>query len=267
MFSSQRIQKVKKLNSQNLESLITDNCLVLIIEDFYSKESSKILAEQILKSIHIEKYTHELIEETKLVQKYYGVDRIGNPFNSTYGLSPENETVNKYYEEINTSRERLRNYSYPAITPIDKLRLELDEQFIHGANVANFQGKKMLAGIARIAKENLSYLSAEQPHFDALPEKYCKLDEQFAANIYLKIPDSGGELEIWDVPACNPLAAIPDDWRAHLPNSIKISPTIGDLIIFNSRKPHAISSFRGEARISLQTFIGYKKNHALQIWN
>lgn len=43
-------------------------------------------------------------------------------------------------------------------------------------------------------------MSAEQPHFDALPEESAVLDAQLATNIYLAVPLSGGELGICDAP-------------------------------------------------------------------
>jgi hypothetical protein len=125
----------------------------------------------------------------------------------------------------------------------------------------------MLAGIGRITKASLSHLSADEPHFDALPERYLKLDSQFAANIYLKVPTSGGELEVWDVPPMKPLAVVPKNWRSSLPQSIKIKPNVGDLVIFNCRRPHAICSFSGEDRVTVQMFIGLQENQPLQLWN
>jgi 2OG-Fe(II) oxygenase superfamily len=161
----------------------------------------------------------------------------------------------------------MRGFATPALAPIDKLRLELDEQFDEGASVASFQGRKMLTGIARITRAASSHLSAEQPHFDALPEKYARLDAQLAANIYLQVPGAGGELEIWDVPPLHPMSQVPDDWRAMLPGSIKIRPQQGELIIFNCRRPHAVGEFTGTDRVTAQTFIGWQKEAGLQLWN
>ncbi|APJ03248.1 2OG-Fe(II) oxygenase [Silvanigrella aquatica] len=262
-----RIHIANKLFSKDINSLIKDEILALIVEKFYAHESCIQLSSNILKSKESEKYMHENIENKEIVNYYFGVDRLGVPFNLTYNQSFESEIVHKYYDQILPSRERLRKFAKPAVTSIDKLRLELDEQYEYGANVAHFQGKKMLTGIARIAKAKLSYMSAEQPHFDALPEKYFNLDKQFAANIYLKVPHVGGELEIWDVAPLPPLFNAPKKWREQLPTSIKITPKTGDLIIFNCRRPHAIGAFEGEDRISEQTFIGYKSKQSLKLWN
>ena len=172
-----------------------------------------------------------------------------------------------YFSEAPLAIERLRQYSSPAMTPIDKLRLELDERFANGARIANFLNRKMLAGIGRITRASHSHLSAVQPHFDALPIKYARLDVQLAANIYLRVPNSGGELELWDVSPLSPYSEVPKDWRSELPTSLKIKPRLGDLIIFNCRRPHAISEFSEGDRVTVQMFIGYEKGKSLQLWN
>lgn len=262
-----KVKILDSLDEESLECLIAGESLAIIVKNYYNTTDAIRLYENIKKSNRIEKYTHELVEDNKVVQKYFGVDRIGNPFNSIYNENDNSSLVKEYYDQSKKSISLIRSYTAPAITPIDKLRLELDEIYVHGANIASFQNRKMLAGICRISYSEMSHLSADQPHFDALPEKFCFLDEQFAANIYLEVPKEGGELELWDVPAMSPLSEAPDDWRSELPPSILIKPELGDLIIFNCRRPHAIERFDAGLRITMQTFIGYRKNKGLLIWN
>jgi hypothetical protein len=262
-----RIRKASHLRGEDINALIQDEILALIVEDYYAADLCATLSEKILQSQQVQNYTHEIMENGKLTQKYFGVDRLGVPFNSTYYAQSESETVARYYEGAQTGIQRIRDFCSPAITPIDKLRLELDEKFHLGATVAAFQGKKMLAGIGRITKADLSYLSAEQPHFDALPPQYAHLDAQLAANIYLVVPDCGGELEVWDVPPVHPLSKVPSNWREILPPSILIAPKKGELILFNCRRPHAVCSFAGQDRVTMQMFIGYQNQKQLQLWN
>lgn len=267
MSQPNRIRVTSILKGDDVNDLIKNNIVTLVIKNFYQQELCQKLYKKILVNRSFEKYTHELVKGRRVIQKYFGVDRLGYPFNLTYNSSPESEITAHYYKEAARGICQLREYCMSAVTPIDKLRLELDERFELGATVAAFQGRKMLAGIVRISKEKLSNLSAEQPHFDALPTKFAHLNEQFAANIYLNVPNCGGELELWDTPPVEPLFQTPFDWRASLPTSIKIKPSQGDLIIFNCRRPHAISSFRGTDRVTAQVFIGFQKNKPLQMWN
>ncbi|WP_186647788.1 2OG-Fe(II) oxygenase [Fluviispira vulneris] len=260
------IERTIEIKQKSIENLIQNETLALIVENFYAADLCDSLYIKLQKDKNSEIYTHETIEDNKLVLQNYGVNRIGLPFNSTYNTS-DAELINAYYREAQVARERLRQHCYPAFTPIDKLRLILDEVFIPGASVAHFQNKKMLTGIARISSESLSYLSEIQPHFDALPLKYAEFDKQLAANIYLNTPEDGGELELWNSLDLTPLTQVPKNWREKLPPSIKIKPKKGDLIIFNCRKPHAICAFKGKERITIQVFIGYKEGMPLMLWN
>lgn len=291
--STPRIVRAKSLTGQHIQDLIDDKILALIIEDYHSIPQCDALANAITSQKNIEQYTHEMVveeqaeaepEETsnkkkaaaaaaksKIVQHYYGVDRVGLPFNLTYNATPSSGIVEQYYNEALSSLLRMRHFVPGSLNPIDKLRLELDERFSAGATVAKFEGRKMLAGMCRITRPNSATLSNNQPHFDALPTRYAKLDVQLAANIYIRMPKVGGELELWDVESLNPLSQTPLDWRAELPEPHIITPKTGELIIFNCRKPHAIRSFEGTPdiaeRVTVQMFIGYQNGKPLQLWN
>lgn len=255
-----------RLDQHGIEQLIADKITALIIKDFYPTANAQQIADKIIASETLAHYTHEIIDNNELKQEYLGVDREGLPFNLLYDTTDE-KLVQQYYQAAKENIARIREYAAPAMTPIDKLRLELDENYASGAMVAAFQRKKMLAGIGRVSHAEMSHMSEDPPHFDALPCKFANLASQFAANIYLKVPDAGGELELWNVEPLTPLSVVPDAWRKKLPPSIVLKPEVGDLIIFNCRKPHAIRRFSGEPRVTMQVFIGYDHGQPLQLWN
>lgn len=267
MQTHSRIEERASLTHDAIKRLMEDETLVLIIKNYYSTQLAKKLANQFIQSEKLEQYTHEVVYDNELKQEYFGVDRVGFPFNLIYDNDQNDSLALKYYAEAPVNMARIRSYTAPALTPIDKLRLELDEKYLHGAMVARFQTQKMLAGIGRVTHAALSHLSEDEPHFDALPEKFCQLDGQFACNIYLTVPKKGGELEVWDVKPMSPLATAPANWRKQLPQSVTLKPNEGDLILFNCRRPHAIRRFKGEPRVTMQTFIGYRKTQPLLIWN
>ncbi|HTM64100.1 MAG TPA: 2OG-Fe(II) oxygenase [Gammaproteobacteria bacterium] len=256
----------EQLEQSHLDKLIANDITAVMIKQFYFQDNAVKIADKIIASSTVEQYTHELKIDDELHQEYLGVDREGMPFNLLYDTSNQN-LINKYYVSARENIARIRSYAAPAMTPIDKLRLELDENYTYGAMIAAFQQRKMLAGIGRLSHAEMSHMSENPPHFDALPVKFAALSQQFAANIYLKVPEEGGELELWDTAPMTPLSIVPDDWRSHLPPSMLLKPEVGDLIIFNCRKPHAIRSFTGEPRVTMQVFIGYQEEKPLQLWN
>lgn len=267
MQTNKRIEFTNMIHHGAIERLLNDETTALVIKNYYPKRQAEKIAAALARSDTLEQYTHELSVGDELHQEYFGVDREGVPFNSIYDKDENDPLVQHYYAAAKRNILRIREYAKPGLTPIDKLRLELDENYAHGAMVASFQNKKMLAGIGRVSHAEMSHLSEDPPHFDAIPEKFAKLTGQFAANIYLKVPDKGGELEMWDIQALDPLAEIPDDWRQVLPESTCFKPDVGDLVIFNCRKPHAIRSFTGEPRVTMQVFIGHQQNQPLKLWN
>lgn len=267
MHKSQRIEIATHITHQSVQRLLSDDITALIIEGFYPAEHASVIADKLIQSETLAHYTHEVATANGLKQEYLGVDRVGIPFNLIYDKPDGDQLVDHYYAAAKENIARIRSYANCAMTPIDKLRLELDENYAEGAMIADYQNKKMLAGIGRVSHAEMSHMSEDPPHFDALPKRFADLTGQFAANIYLKVPDRGGELEMWDVEPLTPLSSVPDNWRAALPDSITIKPYIGDLIIFNCRRPHAIRRFTGEPRVTMQVFIGHKEHQPLKLWN
>jgi hypothetical protein len=267
LFMQERIATRERLTQVDIQDVILGNILVLKIKNYYPADASVTLAEKIINSNKVEQYTHEVSKGSSIEKLYFGVDRLGTPFNSTYGENFDSLAHKLYYQGAQNGIQAMRAFTSPNLGPIDKLRLDLDEICVPGATVASFQGQKMLAGIGRITRSELSHLSAFEPHFDALPTEIQELDAQLAANIYLRVPEVGGELEVWDVPPMTPLAKEPSKWRASLPDPVAVKPAAGDLILFNCRRPHAIRAFAGPDRVTVQMFIGYKRSEPLMLWN
>ena len=261
----------EKLTFECLQKIFQDEVSVLIVRGFGSSEVCERL-HKFLVSQKVSEYTHEIRNKEKLEMSYFGVNRYGFPLNNTYN----DETGEKYQTYINNAlgtMSNIRKAANPYLSPIDRLRVELDEIWPFHSNVSAIDGHKAFCGIARIMSAELSHLSAEQPHYDLVSLDYFpNLKRQYAANLYLKVPDNGGELEMWDV---NPIKideiknfVVPKDWRSELPKSIKIKPEQGDLLVFNTCRPHAITSFKSYyPRTSLQTFIGLNQDKSLSMWN
>ncbi|WP_186645805.1 2OG-Fe(II) oxygenase [Fluviispira vulneris] len=260
------------LDEISLKKLFNDEALAIHIKKFADVNLSNKLTEYFLEHPKLECHPHDLKKENKTILVDYGVDRVGVSYNTTFGQSKESESYKKYFDGALPAIRDVRKACSPYLAPFDKFRLELDEIWSYGASLANFEGKKMHAGIARIMKRpELSYSVEKQPHFDGLQQKEVKLLGQYSVNIYISMPEIGGELELWDVPAIPIENYIEDssecDWRGILPTSLIVRPEQGDLIMFNTRKPHAIRSFSANYRVTLQSFIGILPDKHLMLWN
>lgn len=158
----------------------------------------------------------------------------------------------------------LRNALRPCLSPIDKIRLELDEYWPHGANLANIDGQKMFVGVVRLMESKYSHLSEETPHIDSIVSDKIVFDKQFSAIIYLRVPQSGGELEIWDT---NPPTVFDKSWRSRQPDPYIIVPEARELVLINTKKPHAVKAFENGQRIAIQCFVGFRENEPILLWS
>ncbi len=256
------------LNEKSIKEILLKDALAIRIPNFLRPTICKKLALYYEKHPQQEKYTTEVYVRGKLIQQYLGVLRVGTPYNLTYGKEKTDPIYQQYYRNgrINTQQRELK--CFPDLEPIEKLRLNLERVYKNGALIANFKNQQMFAGIGRITLPNAK-ASEIQPHCDSLPEEY-QLEGQLGANFYLEVPEQGGELEVWDM---NPLTPIEiknmnenKKCKFESIKSYRIKPERGDLIIINTRRPHAIRIFTKGKRISLNTFIGYKENNPLFLW-
>lgn len=255
------------LDVESLDNLFRGDSCALIVRQFAPRRVCDHLAAHVQNALTVSPYTHETYENGEIKHQYLGVDRVGVPFNSTLTRGDAVAARETYYREALPAIRRLRSACAPDVSPIDRFRLELDELWPGGARVASFEGKSMFVGIVRVMQPAASEGSELYPHFDALPSDVWDFDGQFAANIFVKVPPRGGELEIWDVPPLEPGATLRPDWRETGGPPLMINPEVGDLIVFNSRKPHAVRRFDGSVRISVQTFLGVRKSDPVLLWN
>jgi hypothetical protein len=222
-------------------------------------------------------------EESKgkyIADMYYG---IGLPINA---LSWSKESFIQYFTESAATMRKVRAACRGNLSPMDKLRLELDELWPEGARIRELYGRKCLVGLGRLMRpEGLKQGLARTEgiiHVDADP--LLRRDAgTFSANVYLEVPKEGGELAIWNVsPKQKELRrhasvfallhrtfedeSVNAVLRARLPRPICIKPRKGDLLIINSGRPHAVRGFKRGTRVTLQSFIGYRSAATLELY-
>jgi hypothetical protein len=253
--------ETKKLNQHALKQLASGEVLAIRIKEYLSSDLSRKLADKIMMS----GYAHYINAPS--------IGRIGMAF---YEAENEPELLNTYFEQAHGHIENLRERCLPYTSPIDRLRCELDEAWPAGANLENLYGQKMFIGLSRVVEPDVYFLAHHDIFAKDAPHSFHakSLQAQFACNVYLDMPDEGGELEIWEqemLPA--EFDALRGDSYGISPEllgkpSLRLKPNCGELILFNSRKMHAVAPSVNSSRLSLSCFVGYRGDHApLTFWS
>ena len=170
----------------------------------------------------------------------------------------------------------------PPLGPLDKLRLELDEVWPQGSSIRkNEEGRAFLAGVARVMRGPTKYVDGFM-HVDELAPM-VESRGTFSANIYLKIPPTGGELAVWPLAirsrwdfyrhaeTLSHLTVQGEEGQALLrrrlprPRLIKVAP--GDLVVLCVQRPHAAQGFPMGTRVSVQSFLTFDKGKSLVLDN
>jgi len=134
----------------------------------------------------------------------------------------------------------------------------------------------MFIGLSRVVEPGVYFLAHHDIFAKDAPHSFHakSLQAQFACNVYLDMPDEGGELEIWEREMLpTEFDALRGDSYGIPPEllgkpSLRLKPNCGELILFNSRKMHAVAPSVNSARLSLSCFVGYRGDHApLTFWS
>jgi hypothetical protein len=259
---NEKILVTNYLDHQDLNKLHTGELLAIRIPNFYSQDlCDKISAR---------------MEESELYGRYANAPSIGRVGQAFFECLASDELVERYRNNAVDWIGQMRSYSSPYLSPIDKLRLTLDESWPGGAHLGVLEGNKMFVGLARVFGRGAS----AEAHQDILswdaPESAIanSLKGQLAANIYLKMPSYGGELKIW------PKKLSQSEYQFYrMENSyginpevlncqaVTIQPEIGELIIFNCTYVHAVTP-SNENRVTWSCFIGNRTaTEPLMMWS
>ncbi|QLE70416.1 2OG-Fe(II) oxygenase [Streptomyces rectiverticillatus] len=193
-----------------------------------------------------------------------------------YSEISDTASRDRYHAEARTNIQRMRDLFAPYASPSDVLRLLLEETWAAGAGLMHVEGRKAFIGICRFQDKNVDL----NPHTDALernlPAEHARrLAAQLSVNIYINIPRTGGELELWGTEPG-------EDAYRHLmggrtwgidrekigPPVEVVKPAPGDLLLLNPRQIHAVRPSGDEPRITLGHFLGYYGTDLpLELWS
>lgn len=186
---------------------------------------------------------------------------------SYWSVAKDKQRRERYLNAALPLQRRMRRFSAPHPSPIDLLRVTLDEIWPGGAGLMHLGGRKTPFGATRLWRTNSEAL----PHQDVLRReqtddtKDIKLLGQIGVNIYLDVAEEGGGLEAWDhVITDEEYHGLGDRYegsygykREMLPEqSVVIPPQVGDLVLINTAYVHAVRKITAGHRITVSGFVG-----------
>ncbi len=246
----------------DLIALVEHSIYALRIPGYSSTEESQEFAERLL--------AHPLFGF------YVNADNIGRVGRAYFETISDPALRERYHSESRSMMRAIREACTPLLTPIDRLRLELQEAWSWGANIENLGEGKMFVGLSRLFAEGSEAL----PHDDHLwrdaPHSTLAqtLTTQLTCNVYLQVGE-GGELELWDrrlPPDEFEALRLPGSYgldRSRLPEpDLILQPEVGELIMFDPTYLHAVRPITKGVRITVTFFIGYRgRQHPLTYWS
>ncbi|TVR07032.1 MAG: 2OG-Fe(II) oxygenase [Salinarimonadaceae bacterium] len=200
------------------------------------------------------------------------------------------QALGRYQAQALAATRAVRALAQSRLTPIDHLRLILDEVWPAGAMIERIRGAPAFVGAYRVIEPGAAML----PHNDRLarmlaalpagapdvapegpetPPDSCGMTGQLAVNIYLDMPEQGGEIELWlrhPTPEEDARIGADDGLSRETlePPKLVFRPAIGDLLIFNARLIHNVAPGVGGRRVSASCFIGCRGTaRPLTVWS
>jgi hypothetical protein len=201
-----------------------------------------------------------------------GVRRVGIPLNELVGANDLDAALADYLRAARSCEAGMVAACAPGPTPMATLIDVLGRAWPAGVEIASADGQPLFAGIPRIVERD-AVLMESQPHVDAVHPNALPIDHQVSANLYLEVPPAGGELEVWPGEPFRIDEIFATDLherlrREDLGASDVITPAAGDLVIINSRRPHAVRQLHDGRRFSVQCFIGMPEGDGpLVLWS
>ncbi|MEV8536792.1 proline hydroxylase [Streptomyces sp. NPDC051211] len=207
----------------------------------------------------------------------YGTTRIHPPV-MRFGVGVSDHmadggVADSYWKALEGHHEAWKGLGLP-FDPFRTCREGLAAHWPHGVAVGRRGGREMGDGVAREPNQGF------QVHFDDALREYAEdlldtpLIGQFAFNLYLSVPPSGGETVLWRH------RWQPGDEAYRLPNasygydeavvrgaeSIELAPEVGEALLIDPRNFHAVRPSHGDRRIALGFAVGISTSGQLLTW-
>jgi 2OG-Fe(II) oxygenase superfamily len=246
------------LSPPTMESLVDGELLAIVVRAFTAADCCSLISDRLIHDHRLGGYATD--------DGAASIKKIGMPLFEVAGRDPVNRE--QYYATALRTIRDLRALSHPAVYPMDHLRLALQELWPEGAGFEELHpGRKMFVGMPRVFEASSSAL----PHVDRLawdvPDiaSAWTMVAQIAVNVHLRTATRGGEIELWSMmPDRDEYEQLRQEGSYGLdrtklpPPDATVTPSVGDLILFNSNRVHAVRTCGGGPRVTVSCFVGYR---------
>jgi hypothetical protein len=251
------LERVEKLDAGLLKALLDNEIAAIAVPDFLSGQTCRAVVEGIGR-YGLDYYRH--VDPP--------VGRIGiTQFEHQNGA----EDRRAYFLAAQAADRRRR-----AVFSQSGDLLELVMDALAGAwpgavGLAHEGDQEYFAGLVRMIRKGLLHCDWA-PH-DAPGWAIGAIEAQATWNIYCQVPESGGATYVynrpWDPSAEQALLCDSYGYDESLVDGcarVRIEPSVGELVLFNSRNFHSIESSEGIERISVSSFVG-RAGSDLVLWS
>ncbi|MEM1155652.1 MAG: 2OG-Fe(II) oxygenase [Pseudomonadota bacterium] len=248
------IRVVDQLKSGDIIDLDLGNIVGIRIPGYYDKTLCHEAARKVINKPDLEAY--DVAPDMCKIGK------------AIFDAATDRNALSEYYKRAPQDLKKMRRFFAPHLAPMDQVRLDLQEMWPAGSSLERLHGQTMFCGLVRVFKEG----SEARPHQDMAPWDVPEsvpvksLKTQMAMNIYLANAEQGGELELWDYgihdQALYCALKEANDYGLNRkkigPSCATIRPEIGDLVIFDAQRIHAVNRIAKGNRVAVSGFIGYR---------
>ncbi|AGH82413.1 hypothetical protein PCNPT3_12385 [Psychromonas sp. CNPT3] len=249
----------KELELCHLKGLFNRTIDVVRVPGYLKKQNAKEISSK--------------IKQSQLFGNYVNAPNIGRIGQAFFECQNDEVSLKLYRDFSAVWIKEMRKTVSPFLTPIDRLRLELDEIWPFHCHLAEIGERKLFAGLVREFKKG----SFAEPHNDVLKwdlvnGMLTNITDQIAANVYLETSNKGGELRLW-----KQCPETKEEYEAiriegsygikaeHLSGCyLEITPEIGELVLFNPMRIHSVGKISQGSRLTCGLESDKK---ALQIWS
>ncbi len=244
---------VETLCGEDLLALFRGKVLAIRVPDFCPSEACRTMTERLVNPHRLAYYPH--------------APTIGRVMTAFYEGHSDPEIRKRYYDEVPQMAREFRQLSWPYLNPLDHLRLILEDVWPSGAVRENIHGRPMAFGLAQPFKEGACAL----PHQDFLRmdepdnERAQTLITQVTALVYVQPAIAGGKLELWaehynhdEFMTRKNADTYGLDYKKIPPPSVVVEPRLGELVMADSTKVHAVTTVESGLRVAVNCFIGFR---------